>query len=258
ADRPPGQGRPVATMGIDRLAWRTLASRPLRSLLTIAGIALGVAVLCASLTLGAALDAAVQRTVNDMVGRADLRVSGFLEGGLSESAVTTISGSEDVADATPIVEHRTFPTSTPGGGTSAAITVLGIDPTSYLRLHDLRLVAGTMLDRSDEPVALVSQELADEDGYVLGGRISILGSGGETELRIVGILPGFGPVAGTGRTAIIPIDVARATFAMRGASHVDLQLAPGSLDSVQGHLAARMTEPYVLASPIDIAANLRA
>ena len=55
-------------MGLDRLAWRTLASRPLRSLLTIAGIALGVAVLCASLTLGAALDAAVDRTVRDMVG----------------------------------------------------------------------------------------------------------------------------------------------------------------------------------------------
>src|SRR4029079_3390008 len=213
ADRPPGQGRPVATMGIDRLAWRTLASRPLRSLLTIAGIALGVAVLCASLTLGAALDAAVQRTVNDMCGRADLRVSGFLEGGLSESAVTTISGSEDVADATPIVEHRTFPTSTPGGGTSAAITVLGIDPTSYLRLHDLSLVSGTMLDRTDEPVALVSQELADEAGYGPGSRLSLLGANGRTELRVVGILPGFGPGAGTGRRASITIEVHLAAFA---------------------------------------------
>jgi len=101
-------------MGIDRLAWRTLASRPLRSLLTIAGIGLGVAVLCASLTLGAALDDAVQRTVNDMVGRADVRVSGFLEGGLSEGAVSTIITSENVVDAAPIVEHRTFPTSAPG------------------------------------------------------------------------------------------------------------------------------------------------
>jgi putative ABC transport system permease protein len=244
-------------MGIDRLAWRTLASRPLRSLLTIAGIALGVAVLCASLTLGAALDAAVQRTVNDMVGRADLRVSGFLEGGLSESAVTTIIGSEDVADATPIVEHRTFPTSTPGGGTSAAITVLGIDPTSYLRLHDLS-VSGTMLDRTDEPVALVSQELADEDGYGLGSRLSLLGANGRAELRVVGVLPGFGPVAGTGRSAIIPIDVARAAFGIAGASHVDLQIAPGTIDAVKGQLAARMTEPYLLAAPADIAANLRA
>jgi putative ABC transport system permease protein len=245
-------------VGIDRLAWRTLASRPLRSLLTIAGIALGVAVLCASLTLGAALDAAVDRTVHDMVGRADLRVSAFLESGLSEAAVSTITTSEGVVDAAPIVEHKTFPTSSPGGQPSAAITVLGIDPTSYLRLHDLPLADGTMLDRTDEPVALISQELADEDGFALGSRLSILGAGGLTELRVVGILPGFGPVAGTGRTAIIPIDVARATFDLTGASHVDLELTPGAADTVTSHLAARMTEPYVLATPSDLAANLRA
>ena len=245
-------------MALDRLAWRTLAARPLRSLLTIAGIALGVAVLCASLTLGAALDAAVDRTVRDMVGKADLRVSGLLESGLSEAAVGAIITSGGVVDAAPVVEHRTFPTSAPGGGASSAITVVGIDPTSYLRLHDLPLTSGTMLDRTDEPVALVSQELADEDGYTLGSRLSILGAGAPTDLRVVGILPGFGPVAGTGRTAIIPIDVARATFAIAGATHVDLELAPGALDAVTSHLAARMTEPYVLASPADLVANLRA
>jgi putative ABC transport system permease protein len=245
-------------MGLDRLAWRTLAARPLRSLLTIAGIALGVAVLCASLTLGAALDAAVDRTIHDMVGRADLRVSGLLDSGLSEAAVSAITTSDGVVDAAPVIEHKTFPTSAPGGGASNAITVLGVDPVSYLRLHDLPLASGTMLDRTDESVALISQELADEDGYRLGSRLSILGASGLTELRVVGILPGFGPVAGTGRTAIIPIDVARAAFSISGASHLDLQLAPGALDSVTGHLAARMTEPYVLASPGDLAANLRA
>ncbi|HKB27702.1 MAG TPA: hypothetical protein VKC59_01650, partial [Candidatus Limnocylindrales bacterium] len=62
-------------MGLDRLAWRAVLARPLRSILTIVGIALGVGVLSASLTLSAALDAAVDRTVHDLVGRADLRVS---------------------------------------------------------------------------------------------------------------------------------------------------------------------------------------
>ena len=245
-------------MGIDRLAWRTLVARPLRSLLTVAGIALGVAVLCASLTLGAALDAAVDRTVRDMVGHADLRVSGFVEGGLSEAAVSKIVGTAGVFDAAPVVEHKTFPTSSPGGGASDAITVLGIDPTSYLRLHDLPLEAGTMLDRTDESVALVSRELADEDGYGVGSRLALLGAGGLTELRIVGILPGFGPVAGTGRTAVIPIDVARHAFATAGANHVDLALAPGSTSAVTNRLASTMTEPYVLAAPADIARNLRA
>jgi putative ABC transport system permease protein len=245
-------------MGLDRLAWRTLASRPLRSLLTIAGIALGVAVLCASLTLGAALDAAVRRTVDDMIGRADIRISGFRDAGLSQGTVTTIVGTDGVVDAAPVIERRTFPTSSAGGGASAAISVLGIDPTSYLRLHDLPLAAGTMLDRTDEPVALVSQALADADGYGLGSRLSVLGANGRTELRVVGILPGFGPVAGTARSAIIPIDVARAAFGVTGASHVDLRVAPDSVDAVTSRLAAALTEPYVLASPADMAASLRA
>jgi putative ABC transport system permease protein len=245
-------------VGIDRLAWRTLASRPLRSVLTIAGIALGVAVLCASLTLGAALDAAVDRTVRDMVGRADLRVSGFAEGGLSVAAVTAIVGTDGILDAAPVIEHKTFPTSAPTGGASAAITVLGIDPTSYLRLHDLPLAAGSTLDRTDEAVALVSEELAGQDGYSIGSRLTLLGAGGVTDLRIVGILPGFGPVAGTGRTAVVPIDIARAAFAIPGASHLDLRLSPGATASVTSRFADMMTEPYVLSSPADLARNLRA
>jgi putative ABC transport system permease protein len=245
-------------VGLDRLAWRTVAARPLRSLLTIVGIALGIAVLSASLTLGAALDQAVDRTVRDMVGRADLRVSGFLESGLSATSVETIRTSDGVIDSSPVVEHRTFPSGRPAGGTADAVTVLGIDPVTYLRLHDLPLVAGTPLDRVDEPVALVTEALSAEDGYALGSRLNLLGGEGLTELRIVGIIPGAGPLVGSGRTVVVPIEVARTTFGIEGATHIDLQLTPGSLETVKGQLESQMTEPYVLSSPGDIARTLRA
>lgn len=245
-------------MGLDRLAWRAVAARPLRSLLTIVGIALGIAVLSASLTLGAALDQSVERTVREMVGRADLRVSGFLETGLSDSSVETILSSEGVLDATPVIEHRTFPLGTPAGDPADAVTVLGIDPASYARLHDLQLVAGAALDGTSEPVLLVSEELAAQDGYVLGDRMTLLGAGGLAELRIVGIVAGFGPLPGPGRTVIVPIDVARTTFGIEGATRVDLRLAAGAMSSVASHLETAMFEPYVLASPADLARGLRA
>jgi putative ABC transport system permease protein len=245
-------------MGIDRLAWRTVAARPLRSLLTIIGIALGVAVLSASLTLGAALDQAVNRTVRDLVGRADLRVSGFLETGLSDTSIQTITTTSGVLDAAPIVEHRTFPSGTPSGGAADAVTVLGIDPTSYLRLHDLPVVQGGGLNSSTEPIALITEELAAQSGYALGGSVRLLGLNGPVDLRIVGVLPGLGPLAGSGRTIVIPIDVARSTFGIVGATRVDLQLAPNALDSVTQQLQATMVEPYVVASPADLARSLRA
>jgi putative ABC transport system permease protein len=245
-------------VGLDRLAWRTVAARPLRSVLTILGIALGVGVLSASLTLGAALDASVEKTVAEMVGKADLRVSGFLESGLSARSLETIASTDGVLDTAPVIELRTFPSGKPGGGTADAVTVLGIEPLSYRRVHELPLVAGAGLERPDEPAALVTEQLAAEDGYIVGSELTLLGVGGIAELRVVGIVPGFGPIAGSGRTVIIPIDTARRTFGLEGATRVDLKLEPNALDIAKSQLESGMTEPYVLASPADIARTLRA
>lgn len=245
-------------MGLDRLAWRAVAARPLRSLLTILGICLGIAVLSASLTLGAALDAAVDRTVRDLVGRADLRVSGFLETGLSPSSVEAISTTEGVIDAAPVIEHRTFPLGSPNGGTADAVTVLAIDPASYARIHDLAIVAGVGLDAATEPVVLVSEALAAQDGYVLGAKLTLLVPGGTQEVRIVGVLAGIGPLPGAGRTVVMPIELARSAFSIAGATLVDLRLQPGMTDAVAVALESRMFEPYVVASPADLARTLRA
>jgi putative ABC transport system permease protein len=57
---------------------------------------------------------------------------------------------------------------------------------------------------------------------------------------------------------IIPIDVARSTFGLEGATRVDLDLADGALAAVKADLEAKMVEPYVLASPADLALSLRA
>ena len=164
-------------MGIDRLAWRAVMARPMRSLLTIVGIALGVGVLSASLTLSAALDASVERTVHDLVGRADLRVSAFLDSGLSDDAVRTIASTDGVATVAPVVEKKTFLGGRPAGGTADAVTVLGIDPPSYGAIHELPLVAGQPLSSPDEPVALVSERLAGDDGYSVGSELTVLGAG---------------------------------------------------------------------------------
>jgi putative ABC transport system permease protein len=246
-------------MGIDRLAWRAVLARPLRSLLTIIGIALGVGVLSASLTLSAALDASVDRTVHDIVGRADLRVSAFVDAGLSDAAVKTIRETVGVGTVAPVIQHRTFLGSAPGGGAANAVTVLGIEPASYATIHDLNIVQGRALATADEAGALVSETLAKDDGYQLGSDITVLGPGSQGPLKIVGIVAGFGPLGGPGRTVIIPIDVARAAFALDGVTRVDLELAPGaSADATTAAFVSRLMEPYVLASPAGIAQSLRA
>ena len=245
-------------MGLNRLAWRMIAARPLRTLLTIVGIGLGVGVLAASLTLGAALDAAVNRTVRDLVGRADLRVAAFAQGGLSDQAVTTVGSTAGVAASTAVLEHQTFLAGTATGDPAAAVTVLGIDPATYTTIHDLPLVAGrSAIGNASE--AVISQHLADQDGFGLGSTISVLGIGPNSDLKVVGIVAGSGAVPGSGRTLFMLRSAANATFGTTGATRIDLQVTPGTdPQAVVAALAGRMTEPYVLSSPADIARGLRA
>lgn len=247
-------------MGLNRLAGRTLAARPLRSFLMILGVALGVGVLSASLTMGAGLDTAIDRTVRDLVGNADLRVSAFLERGLTDQTVDAIRDTEGVAIAAPTIERRTFLAPITGQPVNGAVTVLGVDPGPYGQLHPMVLVAGAPLVRPNETSAIITESLAT-DGYVIGSELTIQGVGAPAHLRVIGILAGSGPLAGSaGRTVIVPIDTARAVFGLSGISRVDVGLEPGASSTVvAGHFADRLTaEPYVLASPADLAASLRA
>ena len=84
---------------LSSLAWRTLGARKVRSFLSMAGIALGVAVLFASLSAGATMDAAVEKAAADEMGHTDLRVQALEESGLSRDTVNVIAGAAGVSVA---------------------------------------------------------------------------------------------------------------------------------------------------------------
>jgi len=248
--------------GLGRLAWRTLRARPLRALLTAAGVGLGVAVLLASLATTRGIDAAIDRTVADLVGRAEVRVSAFREGGLTPLAIDVIRGTEGVAVVSPELERRTFLAPPPGAsGPSDPVTLLGIEPSTHRRVHDLVLVAGASLSRMDEPSALVTERLAEQDGYVLGGELTLQGAGAPVRVRIVGLIAGGGPFVGSaGRTVIVPLDLARGVVGIDGVTRADVLLEPGAgVAEVLERLSLRLvSEPYVVATPRDLAATLHA
>ena len=79
-------------MRLSALAWRGLAARPLRTALTILGVALGVAIVPATLVANQASTEAVERAARELFGRADLRVRAFSDAGLTARAVTTLRG----------------------------------------------------------------------------------------------------------------------------------------------------------------------
>ena len=247
--------------GLNRLAWRGLRARPMRTGLTTAGVALGVAVLFAGLATNAGIDAAVDRAVSSLVGRADLRVAAFGETGLSETAIATIRATPGVAVASPVFERRTYLGAGlfgPGDALPPPVTVAGIEPAAEAALHDLTLSEGLFLTTPGTRDALVTATLAREDGLGLGSTIGVETIDAPVYLRVVGILTGDGPwAAGGGRAVVMTLENAQEMFGAEGVTRIDIgTMTPGSV--TEALEATLLGEPYVLSSPSDIGAAMRA
>ncbi len=168
-----------------------------------------------------------------------------------------------VAVAAPALERRTYLGSEfeSTGTLPPPVTVLGIDPTVDATLHDLALVGGSPLTEPDEHSALVTERLAVQDGLAVGSPLTMQGAGELITYRVIGIIRGDGPLTGAfGRTVVVPLQTAQAVFAETGVTRVDIGVAPDATAAgVTAALESRLvSEPYVLSSPRDLAAALRA
>jgi putative ABC transport system permease protein len=249
--------------GLNALAWRGLRARPLRTALTMIGVALGVAVLFAGLATNAAIDASVERSVDSAMGRADLRIRAFAETGLTDATLATIASTPGVDIAAPTVERATYlglDHTAPGDSLPAPVTVVGIDMATEATVHDLALDVGALL-RPDELGALVSASLARDDGLTLGDLVTIQGVDAPAVVPVVGVLAGDGPWADqAGRIVVVPLALARAVFASTGLDRIDIAVADGvePASIVSALEASLLSEPYLMSTPTDLAVSMRA
>jgi putative ABC transport system permease protein len=252
--------------GLTGYGLRSLWARPLRSLLSLVGIALGVAVLFASLATSAGIEAAIDRTVADVGGTADLRVAAFQEVGLGPDSVAAIEDTPGVAVAAPGIERRTFLGPEQFGAGEELpepVTILAIDPEREPAVRTLALAGGRLLTGTDELGLLITERLAAADGLRLGSQIVLQGSAENVPLRgeVVGILAGDGPLLdAAGRTVVLPERVALALFGVEGVTRVDLALEEGAtVEGVTAAIQERLVgEPYVITTADDVATSLRA
>ncbi|MGA3056651.1 MAG: FtsX-like permease family protein [Candidatus Limnocylindrales bacterium] len=252
---------------LSSLAWRSLRARSLRSFLTIVGVALGVAVLFASLSAGATMDAAVDRAASDEIGRAVVRIGALEERGLSPAAVLVAEKTVGVSVAAPALQRKTYlaasPSQTASAKLPAPVTVLGIDPVREIALHDMPLTSGRLLAATDNQSALITETMAAQERLGVGNSISLNGTvaAGPQPYLIVGIVAGDGPLPDAGgRLVVVPLGSAQTLFGTTGVSRVDLGAEAGtSADALIGRLEATITsEPYLLSKQADVANSLRA
>ena len=244
-------------MGLGSLAWRGLIARPLRTGLTVVGVALGVAVITATLIASQAADEAVAHSAAELLGRAELRVRAFNDGGFTPRTLQALRALPDMRAAAPVSERRLVVTTTPGPEEQVFnLLVIGLDPESEREVRDHSLVAGIFLSTDSPTDAVVNAGWASEHGLELGDELLLTGRLPETPpLRIVGVLDdvGFGALA-QGGVMLIGRDTLDNAFSVPAPiSYIDLDIDPGTLNEVQRTLDATMTEPFVVETVADAA-----
>jgi len=176
---------------------RRLLGAPLRTAITVSGIALGVASVIAMTLVNDGVMASLRRGVEAIAGRADLEVSAGSVG-LAEDVVERVAAVPGVAHVAPLLE-ATVTVTGPKRAAGEALLVIGLDTLGDSYFADDPLEGGARVD-VDDPVAflnapdslLLSRSMAARLGLGLGDGVEVATALGARTLRIRGLLPDKG------------------------------------------------------------------
>ncbi|MEI9813712.1 MAG: FtsX-like permease family protein [Acidobacteriota bacterium] len=232
------------------ISWPYARKHLLRSVLTIAGIVLGVGVFVGMHTANQSVLAAFQQTIDRIAGSTQVQVSAG-EAGFEEGVLEKVRDLPEVAAAAPVIEAS----ANTGAGN---LLILGVDMLGdrSLRNYDLE---GT--DESiDDPLVFLAQAdsliitktFADERGLKTGAKISMRTMQGDQEFTVRGIMkPGGLASAFGGKLAIMDIYAAQKVFG-RGFrfDRVDIALEEGvTLETAIAKLKAKLGPGFQVEPP---------
>jgi len=252
---------------ISLLAFRSLWTRPSRTLLTLFAIILGVAVILAiSIANLSSLDA-ITTLFSEASGKAHLIVTSRDAGerGFPALALRRIATVPGVEAAVPSVQaHAPLVTEDSSsmeisffGAVAEGLSIYGIDPLLDSEAREYTIVDGQFLspDRDAYHIVLV-KDYADEEEIEVGDDVEIVTPGGIEALRIVGLMSKEG--AGrlnNGAFGVIPLQTAREMFGRMGdLDQIDVVASDDAssdarLNELKGILQARLGDEYAVTYP---------
>ncbi len=247
-------------MRLGAIAWRSLLARPLRTALATVGVALGVAVLTATIVTGSSSQQALRSATADLLGSADVRLRAFEDAGFQPRTLQELRSMPEVAVAAPVSERQLLVSTAPGTGEQVfTLLVVGIDPDVDAEIRQPRVDSGVALDATATTEALVPGSWARRNGLDVGDELLL---GGRREgmgpLRIVGLLEDTGIAALNGGDVLL---MARGTLdeafeVPAPIRSIDLDLLGDDVDAALAAVLATLDEPYVLETPDAAAARL--
>jgi putative ABC transport system permease protein len=233
---------------------RHLLGAPLRSLLTVFGVAVGVATLVGIAAINRSVLRAFRSTVDTVAGKAELVVTGA-QTGFDEAVLERVRATPGVAHASGAVSVVAAVDGRPG----ERLYVMGLDFLDDGFFRDLegvdRDVGGLaddleFLNSTDR--VLLGERYAHGRGLKAGDVVRLLTPTGAQDFTVHGLLRETGPVkAFGGAVAVMFLGSAQEAFSRAGRlDRVDVATSPGqSIDGVQAALGKLLGPTYEVERP---------
>jgi putative ABC transport system permease protein len=242
------------------LAFRNLWTRKARTLFTLSGIALGVALVLAVSITNTSAEQAFQDFFAQASGNASLTVSDAasmtVQKGMRASLLHEVKAFPGVATAVGITYDSALLTGKDNQVTS--LTVAGVDPADDVQVRTYELAEGRFLSEQDRSYDIVlPRPLAEKRGIALNDKIDLtIGSDIKT-FTVVGLLADKGAARiYNGTLGFVTLEVAREVFE-RGSKFDQIDLVADSsiadnsdqLAQLKAELQNKLGDNYIVDYP---------
>ncbi|MBI5281539.1 MAG: ABC transporter permease [Candidatus Solibacter usitatus] len=229
------------------ITWPYVRKHLLRTLLTTAGIVLGVAVFVGMHTANQSVLHAFNRTVYQIAGATQLQVTAG-EAGFPEEILEKVQAHPGVAVAVPVIEAA-VQTGIEGQGN---LLILGVDMTGdrSLRDYDLENAGDTIIEDplvflAQPDSLIVSEQFSRRTGLALNRKLTMRTMQGPRQFTIRGVMKSAGMASAFGgNLAIMDVYAAQLVFGRgRKFDRIDLTVRAGaSVDGVRRGLQRALGE----------------
>lgn len=234
------------------VSWPYFKKHWVITLLTLAGVTLGVGVYIAIELSSASLAVSLRRTVDKVAGKAQLEVTAG-DAGVPEDTVDRVRAVPGVAAAQPVIEAVVRPE----GRDESSVMVLGIDFLGDRSVRDWDFAEQDVLD---DPLVFLAQpdsicvtkEFAARKGLALGDTFRLETGHGWKTFTVRGLIDPEGPAtAFGGNVAVMDLYAAQYVFARgRLFDRVDVVLDPGvSIEEGAKRIVAALGPGYRAETP---------
>lgn len=236
------------------ISWQYVRKHLLRTVLTMAGIVLGVAVFVGMHTANQSVLSAFNKTVDRIAGATQLQITAG-ESGFDEEVLERVQALPNVRVAVPVIEAVVNLNLKSQGN----ILVLAVDLTGDRGLRDYDLEEGDDTVIEDPLVfiaqpdsLMVTREFAAANGLVSNSKITLLAMDGPRTFTVRGIMKSSGLTSAFGgNLAIMDIYSAQKVFGRgRKFDRIDLAATEGtSIPELQKQLGVMLGAGFEVESP---------